>query len=129
MELHAKYQVATEADIPICAYVLLLHLVHERYVDFDEMQKVIHREAPESYYITLLDYIVQKIRQLEAEWGEKIPPITALVFNQDGSASTWACAQITGDADVSPNLHQIVQLTNAVDTYDKWEAVLQAFKP
>ena len=44
-------------------------------------------------------HIVKKIKVLEAEWSESIPPITTLVFNTDGRASRWTCEILTGDGE------------------------------
>ena len=88
METQAEYKTSKpKSDMPMHAYVVLLHLVSQGYTDFVEMRKVLCRESQGTYYISILDYIFRKINTLAEEWGEEIPPITALVFNQDGSAS------------------------------------------
>lgn len=87
-EEQAEYIISQpESNMPMHAYVVMLHLVSQGYSDFTEIRKVLCRESPGSYYITLLAHIVKKIKGLEEEWGETIPPITALVFNTDGRAS------------------------------------------
>ena len=68
------------------AYVVMLHLVSQGYSDFTEIRKVLCRESPGNYYITILDHIFRKLQELEETWSETIPPITALVFNTDWRA-------------------------------------------
>jgi len=85
MKEHAEYGTSqSESNMPMHAYVVMLHLVSQGYSDFTEIRKVLCRESPRSYYITILDHIFRKLQGLEEEWGESIPPITALVFNIDG---------------------------------------------
>ena len=55
------------------------------------------RESPGGYYISILARIVRKIEPLEEEWSENVPPITALVFNTDGSVSKWTRDMLIGD--------------------------------
>ena len=129
METQTEYKVSSESNMPMHAYVVLLHLVSQRYTNFVEIRKVLCRKSTGSYYISILAHIVKGIERLEEEWGEQIPPITALVFNQDGSAGKWVCEQLTGDGDVQPNLQQIAKLAAPVASYDKWGMVLEAFKP
>ena len=130
METQAEYKtVQSASNMPVHAYVVMLHLVSQGYSDFTEIRKVLCRESPGSYYITLLDSIVKKLNLLEEEWGETIPPITALVFNTDGRASGWSCEILTGDSKQQPTAKQVAGLTASVATYDKWNKVLQALKP
>ena len=130
METQAEYKTSKpKSDMPMHAYVVLLHLVSQGYTDFVEMRKVLCRESQGTYYISILDYIFRKINTLAEEWGEEIPPITALVFNQDGSASKWICEYLTGDAEVQPTLQQIAELAASVAAYDKWDKVVEAFRP
>ena len=115
--------------MPMHTYVVMLHLVSQGHSDFVEMREVLSRESQGTYYISILAYIVNKIEQLEEEWGESIPPITALVFNRDGSASKWTCETLSGDGDVQPAARQIAKLATSVAAYDKWDKVLAAFRP
>ena len=129
METQAEYKVPSDSNMPMHAYVVMLHLVSQGYTTFVEMREVLCRETAGSYYIVILDYIVKKIEQLGEEWGEDIPPITALVFNQDGSAGKWVCEELTGDSTVQPTLQQIAKLAASVAAYDKWDKVLEALRP
>ena len=119
----------SDSNMPMHAYVVMLHLVSQGYSDFTEIRRVLCRESPRSYYITLLDHIVRKIKVLEEKWGESIPPITALVFNTDGRASQWTCEILTGDDETQPTAKQIAELAASVAAYDKWDKVLKALKP
>ena len=73
--------------------------------------------------------IVKKIEKLEEEWGEDIPPITALVFKKGDSASKWACERLTGNPKKQPTPQQIEKLKADVADYDKWDKVLEALRP
>ena len=119
----------SESNMPMHAYVVMLHLVSQGYSDFTEIRKVLCRESGGSYYITILEHIVRKIEVLGEKWGEVIPPITALVFNTDGRAPKWTCEVLTGDGDVQPTAKQVAKLTASVAAYDKWDKVLKALKP
>lgn len=119
----------SESNMPMHAYVVMLHLVSQGYSDFTEIRKVLCRESPGTYYTTLLEHIVRKIKVLEEEWGENIPPITALVFNTDGRAPKWSCEVLTGDGGVQPTAKQVAELATSVAAYDKWDKVLKALKP
>ena len=120
---------SSESNMPMHAYVVILHLVSQGYSDFTEIRKVLCRESPGSYYITLLEHIVRKLQGLEDEWGETIPAITALVFNTDGRAPKWSCETLAGDGDVQPTAKQVAKLAASVAAYDKWDEVLKALKP
>ena len=129
-EEQAEYVTSqSESNMPMHAYVMMLHLVSQRYSDFTEMRKVLCRESPGSYYITILDYIFKKLQGLEEAWGEIIPPITALVFNTDGRAPKWTCEVLTGDGETQPTAKQIAELAASVAAYDKWDEVVKALKP
>ena len=119
----------TKSRMPMHAYVIMLHLVSQGHSDFVEMREVLSRDSQGTYYISILAYIVNKIEQLEEKWGERIPQITALVFNSDGSASKWTCEILTDDKDVQPTARQIAKLTASVVAYDKWDKVLEALRP
>ncbi|RKU22899.1 hypothetical protein C6503_03815 [Candidatus Poribacteria bacterium] len=119
----------SESNMPMHAYVVMLHLVSQGYSDFTEIRKVLCRESAGTYYITILDHIFRKLKTLEKEWGESIPPITALVFNTDGRAPKWTCEILTGDGDVQPTAKQVAELAASVTAYDEWDKVLKALKP
>ena len=121
--------VAPKSNMPMHAYVVMLHLVSQGHINFTEMRKVLCRESPGSYYIQILAHLVKEIGRLEREWGESIPPITALVFNTNGSAPKWAREVLTGDSETQPTLQQIAELAASVAAYDKWDKVLEALNP
>ena len=121
--------VTPKSNMPMHAYVVMLHLVSQGHINFTEMRKVLCRESPGSYYIQILAYLVKEIARLEREWGESIPPITALVFNTNGTAPKWAREVLTGDSETQPTLQQIAELAASVAAYDKWDKVLQALNP
>ena len=87
----------------------------------------------ESYKKGVLHYTVrihcEKIKVLGKEWGESIPPITALVFRMDGTATEWGCEIFAGDKEKQPKAQQIAKLAASVAAYDKWDEVLKALKP
>ena len=111
------------------AYVVMLHLVSQGHINFTEMRKILCRESPGSYYISILAYLATEIDRLEREWGESIPPITALVFNTNGTAPQWTREVLTGDSETQPTLLQIAELAASVAAYDKWDKVLEALNP
>ena len=121
--------VTPKSNMPMHAYVVMLHLVSQGHINFTEMRKILCRESPGSYYITILAYLVTEIDRLEREWGESIPPITALVFNTDGTAPKWTREVLTGDSETQPTLLQIAELAASVAAYDKWDKVLEALNP
>ena len=130
MEEQAGYVTPqSESNMPMHAYVVMLHLVSQGYSDFTEIRKVLCRESAGSYYITILEHIVRKIEVLEGEWGETIPPITALVFNTDGRAPKWTCEILTGDGETQSTAKQVAKLAASVAAYDKWDRVLKGLKP
>ena len=53
-----------ESNMPMHAYVVLLHLVSQGYTKFVEMRKVLCRESQGTYYISILAYIVNGIDRL-----------------------------------------------------------------
>ena len=129
METEAQYITSQpDSNMPMHAYVVMLHLVSQGYSDFTEMRKVLCRESTGHYYRHILAHICDKMRELEEEWGESIPRITALVFNTNGSASKWPCEFLTGSRDIQPTLKQIAELAASVAAYDKWDKVLKAFR-
>ena len=120
----------TKSRMPMHAYVIMLHPCFSRAFRFRrDARSAIPRTLRGTYYISILAYIVNKIEQLEEKWGERIPQITALVFNSDGSASKWTCEILTGDKDVQPTARQIAKLAASVVAYDKWDKVLEALRP
>ena len=129
MEEQADYVTSpSESNMPMHAYVVMLHLISQGYSDFTEIRKVLCRESVGTYYITILDYIFKKLQGLEEAWGEIIPPITALVFNTDGRAPKWTCKVLTGNGETQPTAKQIAELAASVAAYDKWDKVLKALK-
>ena len=121
--------VSPKSNIPMHAYVVMLHLVSQGHINFTEMRKVLCRESSISYYIRILAHIVKEIDRLEREWDESIPPITALVFNTNGTVPKWAREVLTGDSETQPTLQQIAELAASVAAYDKWDKVLEALNP
>ena len=107
----------------------MLHLISQGYTDFKELKELLGLDYHGSYYALLLGRIVRKIAELEEEWGESIPPITALVFRADGTATAWACERLTGNSTTQPTAKQITELKESVAAYDRWDEVLKALKP
>ena len=121
--------VTPKSNMPMHAYVVMLHLVSQGHINFTEMRKVLCRESPGSYYIQILAYLVKEIERLKREWDESIPPITALVFNTNGTAPKWAREVLTSDSEKQPTLQQIAELAASVAAYDKWDKVLDELNP
>ena len=65
-----------ESNMPMHAYVVLLHLVSQGYTKFVEMRKVLCRESQGTYYISILAYIVNGIDRLSD--GSTITPKSAI---------------------------------------------------
>ena len=65
METQTEYKVSSESNMPMHAYVGLLHLVSQGYTNFVEIRKVLCRKSPGSYYISILAHIVKGIERLE----------------------------------------------------------------
>ena len=82
METQAEYNVSSDSDMPMHAYVIALHLVSQGYSDFTELKELLCLDYYGNYYANVLARIIRKMEQLEEEWGESIPPITALVSRQ-----------------------------------------------
>ena len=115
METQAEYKVPSDSNMPMHAYVVMLHLASQGYTTFVEMREVLCRETAGSYYIVILDYIVKKIEQLEEEWGEGHPARSRLSFSIRMVARGNGCArELTGDSTVQPTLQQIAKLTASV---------------
>lgn len=122
--------VTPKSNMPMHAYVVMLHLVSQGHINFTEIREVLCRESPgSSYYIRILTHLVKEIDRLEREWGESIPPITALVFNTNGTAPRWTREVLTGNSETQPTLQQIAELAASVAAYDKWDKVLEALNP
>ena len=121
--------VPSQSNMPMHAYVVMLHLVSQGHINFTEIRKLLCRKSPGSYYIQILAYLVKEIERLKREWDESIPPITALVFNTNGTAPKWAREVLTGESEKQPTLQQIAELAASVATYDKWDKVLEALNP
>ena len=107
----------------------MLHLISQGYTDFKELKELLDLDYHGSYYALLLGRIVRKIAELEEEWGESLPPITALVFRADGTATAWVCETLTGNSTTQPTAKQIAELKASVAAYDRWDEVLKALRP
>ena len=132
METQAEYKVtpkSEKSDMPTHAYVVMLHLVSQGYSDFTELKELLCLDYYGNYYEKMLSYIIRKMERLEEEWGENIPPITALVFKTDGTATKWVCETLTGYGQIQPTAKQIAELTASVTAYDRWDEVLKTLKP
>ena len=131
METEAEYIVTSQSDskMPMHAYIVMLHLVSQRYSDFTEMMvKLLGYKQVGHYGRQIVAHIYGKIRKLEEEWDESIPYITYLTFKTDGTATEWPCEQLTGDKNIQPTLKQIAELAASVAAYDKWDKVLEVFR-
>ena len=69
METEAEYKVSSDSDMPMHAYVVMLHLVSQGYTDFTELKELLCLDYYGNYYGTLLEHIFRKIAELEEEWG------------------------------------------------------------
>ena len=130
METEAKYIVTPQpvSNMPMHAYVVMLHLVSQGYSDFTEIRKVLCRERDGNYTFTILRHIFDKIEELEKEWSESIPRINALVFIKDGIATEKGCRHLSGHINVQPTPKQVAEFAASVAAYDKWDKVLKAFR-
>ena len=130
LEEQAEYVTAQpKSNMPTHAYVVLLHLVSQGYSTFIEMADLLCQDRRGQYKIKILEYIVNGRKHLERLWDESIPSITALVFDKHERASEWSCEDLTGDRKKQPTLQQIAELAASVAAYDKWDKVLEAFRP
>ena len=130
MEDTAEYITRTSSRTQIHSYLVMLHLVREKVSTFKELANLLGLEQVGNHLPNnVLDGIHRKIASLEAEWDEEIPKINALVFKEEGIATSWFCEMFTKDANKQPTAQQIAELTAAVANYDKWDKVLDAFKP
>ena len=130
MEETAEYITETSSRTEIQSYLVMLHLVREKVSTFKELANLLGLEQVGNHLPNnVLDGIHRKIASLEAEWDEKIPKINALVFTDKGIATSWVCEMFTKDENKPPTGQQIAELTAEVANYDKWDKVLDAFKP
>jgi hypothetical protein len=116
-------------DASTYAYTVLSHLVSHRNMSFVEMRDLLGISHNGNWYANLLAYIVKGIKNLKEKWNESIPPITALVFDNHGRSSTWVCGCLTGDRNKQPTPQQIEEVRESVAVYDKWDKVLEYFRP
>ena len=131
METQAEYTVspnAEETDIAMHPYIVVQHLVSQGYTDFTELRELLSFSYYDTYYTDLLERIGRKMTELETHWGESIPPITALVFKADGTATESACQALTGNSTTQPTAKQIAKLAASVAAYHRWDDVLNAFR-
>lgn len=123
----------TSSTTEIQSYVVMLHLVREKASTFKQLANLLGlKQVGNHLPNNVLDGIHRKIESLEAnedKWNEEIPKINALVFKNDGTATSWVCKMLTGDKDTQPTAQQIAEFTASVANYDKWDKVLDAFKP
>ncbi len=140
MEDTAEYTTERSSRTEIQRYVVMLHLVREKMSTYKELANLLDINTGPHLSKNILGGIFQKIGQLEEEWSENIPEyiprINLLVFKdpvsppkQKGIASEFVCEYFTGDENTQPALKQIAELSAAVANYDKWDKVLDAFKP
>ena len=130
MEETAEYTTETSSTTKIQSYVVMLHLIREKVATFKELANLLGLEQVGNHLPNnVLDGIHRKIESLEDEWDEEIPKINALVFKDEGIATSWVCKVLTGDKDTQPTAKQIAEFTASVANYDKWDKVLEAFKP
>lgn len=130
METQAEYVTSNnKSNMPMHAYVVMLHLVSQGYSTFIEIADLLCQDRRGQYKIKILEYIVNGRKHLEELWDESIPSITALVFDKHERASEWSCKDLTGDPKKQPTLQQIAELAASVAAYDKWDKVLEAFRP
>ena len=119
----------SQEDAPTYAYTVLSHLVSHDDMKFVEMRDMLGISHNGRWYGKLLGYIVKGIEDLEKEWNENIPPITALVFDNRENSSKWVCKRLTGNSETQPTPEQIEKVREDVAAYDKWDKVLEYFKP
>ena len=115
-------------DNPTYTHTVLSHLISKRNMKFVEMRDMLGISHDGFWYKNLLAYIVSGIENLKEKWNESIPPITALVFDENGNSSPWVCGLLTGNPQTQPTLQQIEELKASVAAYDKWDKVLEAFR-
>ena len=131
METQAEYKVSAQSensDIASHPSIVVQQLVSQGYTDFTELQELLSFNYYDTYYTDLLERIGRKIAELETHWGESIPPITALVFKADGTATESACQTLTGNSTTQPTAKQIAKLAASVAAYHRWNDVLNAFR-
>ena len=116
-------------DNPTYTHTVLSHLISKRNMKFVEMRDMLGISHDGFWYKNLLAYIVSGIENLKEKWNESIPPITALVFDNHGNSSEWVCELLTGNPQIQLTPQQIEKVREDVATYDKWDKVLEYFKP
>lgn len=119
----------SKEDAPTYAYTVLSHLISYHNMTFVEMRDMLGISHDGFWYGDLLEYIVKGIENLRKKWNENIPMITLLVFNNRGNPSPWVCGYLTGNRNKPPTPEQIEKVREDVAAYDKWDKVLEAFKP
>ena len=130
MEETAEYKTKTSSTTEIHSYVVMLHLVRKKVSTFKELANLLGRKQAGNHLPNnVLGGIHRKIASLEDEWDEKIPKINALVFTEDGTLTSSGREILTGDENIQPTAKQIAEFTASVANYDKWDKVLEAFKP
>ena len=118
----------SKKDAPVYACKVISYLISQPKMNFAEMRDLLGISHNGNWYAVFLEYIVVGIKKLKKEWGEDIPPITALVFKTDGTATEWVCEILTGNPEKQPTSQQIEKLKADVAAYDKWEKVLEYFR-
>ena len=118
----------SKKDAPTYAYTVLSHLISHGDMKFVEMKRLLCISHDGFWYRNLLAYVVNGIENLEKEWNESIPRITALVFDGNGNSSEWACRILTGSPEKQPTPQQIEKVKSDVAAYDKWDKVLEYFR-
>ena len=130
MEDTAEYKTKTNSTTEIQCYIVMLHLVREKVSTFKELANLLGLKHVGNHLPNnVLGGIHRKIESLENEWDEKIPKINALVFKDDSTATSSGREILTGDKNTQPTAKQIAEFTASVANYDKWDKVLEAFKP
>ena len=118
----------SKKDAPTYAYPVLSYLVSHGEMKFAEMRDLLGISHNGSWYGKLLAYIVTGIENLEKEWDESIPRITALVFKGNRKSTSWVCELLTGNPKTQPTPEQMEKIREDVAAYDKWDKVLEEFR-
>lgn len=118
----------SKKDAPVYACKVLPYLISQPKMSFAEMRDLLGISHNGNWYAVFLAYIVDGIKKLKKEWGEDIPPITALVFKNGERATEWSCQCLTGNPEQQPTSQQIENLKADVAAYDKWDKVLEYFR-
>ena len=118
----------SKTDAPVYACKVLSYLISQPKMSFAEMRDLLGISHNGNWYAVFLAYIVDGIKNLKEEWGEDIPPITALVFKNGERSTEWSCQCLTGNPEKQPTSQQIENLKADVAAYDKWDKVLEYFR-